>query len=810
MRPSKKFTSEEKGVTKAKIEIYIAEPKAGCKHEIMHGMLRFFVLLITMTLVLSVTAMDSNDLPRRQTVAVVLSGGGAKGVAHVGVLRALEENNVPIDYIAGTSMGAIVGGLYAAGYSPDEIEELITSQEFLDASVGKMDKNYRFRLYEPDPSPAWVTLKFRPEQMAQFHEIIRENIPTNMVSPGVMDFLFMKYLQPASAAAGNNFDNLFVPFRCIASDITDKEAVVLRNGSLAEAVRASMTFPLYFKPIIIDGKVMFDGGMYNNFPADVVYEEFQPDFIIGSVVATNPKDPCIHDLYSQLENIFMTTSTYLLPGGNGVILHPDVPDLSVTDFSRSDELFIAGYEEALDKMGYIKAMVPNKRFKQEVQQRRLMFRQKFPREVVSDIKTLSGNDASGDFVRSFLMSEENEISFEKLKENYFRLLSVDKFKHIYPRLIFDPIKDTYELHLELRKNNPLTRRIGGNLSSRSINQLYIHGAYERLDKRLFTAYSNIYIGNLYNSGSLGVRLNFFKPLPHYIQLETSLSRWNYATEDVFIFEEQKPSFIIQNEFLTDFRIAFPAQFRGVIETGLFFSSHTDRYYNTSVFSRTDTTDRTRLFPIGIYLKYNYDSRNRYQYPTSGSFFHAGAKLISANETYEPGNTSFNPNTYENNLNWWEIQLQWENFLSSRHRLRIAFSTELFISNRPLLANYSASKIMARQFSPFPLAETRYLDAFRANHYVAGGLKTLYLLGRNTHFQLESHAFRAMREIIPGINHSADYKDWLAKPVFMHNAALVFHTPAGPLSISGSYLQGENNPWVFMVNFGYILFNRRTF
>jgi len=810
MRPSKKFTSEEKGVTKAKIEIYIAEPKAGCKHEIMHGMLRFFVLLITMTLVLSVTAMDSNDLPRRQTVAVVLSGGGAKGVAHVGVLRALEENNVPIDYIAGTSMGAIVGGLYAAGYSPDEIEELITSQEFLDASVGKMDKNYRFRLYEPDPSPAWVTLKFRPEQLAQFHEIIRENIPTNMVSPGVMDFLFMKYLQPASAAAGNNFDNLFVPFRCIASDITDKEAVVLRNGSLAEAVRASMTFPLYFKPIIIDGKVMFDGGMYNNFPADVVYEEFQPDFIIGSVVATNPKDPCIHDLYSQLENIFMTTSTYLLPGGNGVILYPDVPDLSVTDFSRSDELFIAGYEEALDKMGFIKAMVPNNRFRQEVQYKRFIFRQKFPGELVSDIKTLSGDEATGDFVRSFLMTEENEISFETLRENYFRLLSVDKFNHIYPRLFFDPLNETYELQLELRRNNPLTRRIGGNLSSRSINQLYIHGAYERLGKRLFTAYSNIYIGNLYNSGNLGVRLNFFKAIPYYLQIETSISRWNYTTESVFFFEEQKPSFIVQQEFLNDFRIVFPARYKGIIQAGAFTSRHIDRYYNTSVFSRTDTTDETRLQPSGLYIKFERSSRDRFQFPRSGSFFQATARYIAAREEYTPGTTSFNPFSSTQSHNWWEINLQTENFLTARRSFRLAVSSELFLSNRPLLVNYSASKIMAKQFSPFPLATTKYLDAFRANHFIAGGLKALYLLNRNAHLQVESHVFRATREIIPGPNHGADYKDWLAKPVFMHNAAFVYHTMAGPVSLSASYFQGESDPWVFMFNFGYILFNRRTF
>lgn len=797
---------------KPRTEHHKQETEGFCtkKNNISQAFIRLLVLFILLFFVLEITAGNSEIRIHEQKIAVVLSGGGAKGVAHVGVLRALEENDVPIDYIAGTSMGAIVGGLYAAGYSPDEIEEIITSDEFLQASMGRMDNKYDFPFYLNEPAPDWFTFKLRPDQFIRFQDVIRENIPTNMISPGVMDFLFMKYLSPASAVAGNNFDSLFIPFRCIASDIANKNPVVLRNGSLADAVRASMTFPLYFKPITINGILLMDGGMYNNFPADVVMDDFDPDFIIGSVVASNPENPNIHDVFSQLENMLMSTSSYTIPAGPGVILFPKVPDLSVTDFSRNDEVFLAGYEEAIDKMGYIISMLAEKRFKKDVQQKRHQFRQRYPKEIVSEIKIISGESNEGEFARSFIMADTDSISFERLKENYFRLLSINKFNHIYPRLTFSPEKFNYELQLELIKNNPITRKIGGNLSSKSINQLYGFLSYEKLGKNLFSAYTNLYIGNYYSSGKLGARINFFKQVPFYLQLETSLSRWNYTTENVFIFEEQKPSFVIQREFLTDLRLAFPAGNKGIFETGVFISKQNDRYYNSSLFSRTDTTDLTKLNPRGIYLNYSHDRRDRLQYPTRGSYFNAEARLISAHETYKPGNTSFNPNPSENILNWWEVLLQWENFFSSRHRLRLAFSTELFMSNRPLLANYSASKIMARQFNPIPLAETRYLDTFRANHYAAGGLKALYKLSRNAHLQVESHVFRGMREIIPGINHSADYKDWLAKPVFMHNAALVIHTPPGPLSISGTYFQGENDPWVFMINFGYILFNRKTF
>ena len=150
-----------------------------------------------------------------QKVAVVLSGGGAKGACHVGLLKALEENDIPIDYIAGTSMGAIVAGLYAAGYSPEEMEVLMTSEEFKKWAKGVIDTEYMY-YYKKDPNdPSWVSVpveispkKFKPK------------LPTNLVSPYEMDFQFIRIFADAGAAANYNFDSLFVPFRCVAADIT--------------------------------------------------------------------------------------------------------------------------------------------------------------------------------------------------------------------------------------------------------------------------------------------------------------------------------------------------------------------------------------------------------------------------------------------------------------------------------------------------------------------------------------------------------------------------------------------------------------
>ncbi len=747
----------------------------------------------------------------RKTVGVVLSGGGAKGVAHVGVLKALEENNIPIDYIAGTSIGAMVGGLYAAGYAPDEILQLMNSRDFLDAAEGKLSKKHDFYFFHHDPAPVWFSVNYGLEQAFNFQELIRANLPSNIVSPGMMDFMFMEILGPASAVAQGNFDSLFIPFRCIASDITNKEAVVMQGGHLAESVRASMTFPFYFRPIVIDGKVLFDGGMFNNFPVNVVMEDFGPDIIIGSVVSSNPEPPSVDDIVSQLENMLMVFSDYSLPeGARGIILYPDVPDLAVTDFSKNAQVFKAGYQCVMENLDSIISFEPYQRVIQEVRFRRMEFRNKFPEKTVSGIIVSEDTGPGGEFAKAFLQPDKKGICLTKLKDNYFRLLSVEKFRHLYPRLQFNEAEGAYELQLDLEKRYPFKRSFGGNLSSRSVNQLFGLFSYEKLGTYPLTLATNFFVGNNYNSAKAEARIDFLRRIPFYIDVETSVSRWNYATEIVYLFEEQKPSYIIQGDFRNDLRFVFPWGYMGKIETGAFYSRTKNEYYNSSIFSRSDTTDVTRMEPLGLYLSLEKNTLDHYQYATSGSFFNATAKLITSRERYTPGSTSFNPDKEENTLRWWELGIRWEKFFTDYQRFRPAIVSELFISNRPLLSNYTASRLIAKQYTPFAFAKTRYLDAFRANQFAALGLKANLMLGKNWFLLAETHAFQPFKEIIQAVNHSAMYERTRFQPAMMYHAALVFHTPMGPLSAGISYFDKEDDPTTFVINFGYILFNRKTF
>ena len=175
-----------------------------------------------------------------QKVGLVLSGGGAKGAAHIGVIKALEENNIPIDYIAGTSIGAIIGSLY----SPDEMLALIKSDEFVYWQTGTVEDEYMYYFKKPDPTPEFAHFSI---DLSDSLQIKTNFLPQSIINPIQMNQAFMGLFSQATAKAGWNFDNLFIPFRCVASDIYDKKAIVFKNGDLGDAVRASMTFPFFFK-----------------------------------------------------------------------------------------------------------------------------------------------------------------------------------------------------------------------------------------------------------------------------------------------------------------------------------------------------------------------------------------------------------------------------------------------------------------------------------------------------------------------------------------------------------------------------------
>ena len=265
------------------------------------------------TILFLIVAMPS--LLNAQKVGLVMSGGGARGLAHIGVIKALEENGIPIDYVAGTSMGAIVASLYSMGFTPDEMIAMMSSDDFQRWCSGTMDQDYMFYFRKNKDVPDILNIHFNVKDSLH---ILKPSI--HLIKSSPMNFGFMEIFSGPNTVCKGNFDSLMIPFRCVASDVYNKKQIVFSEGNLGDAVRASMTYPFFFKPIKVDSLLLYDGGLYNNFPRDVMENEFNPDFIIGSAVSDNPSLPDERDIMSQAENLIVSRSDYTMPEGKGILL----------------------------------------------------------------------------------------------------------------------------------------------------------------------------------------------------------------------------------------------------------------------------------------------------------------------------------------------------------------------------------------------------------------------------------------------------------------------------------------------------------
>ncbi|NJN41768.1 MAG: patatin-like phospholipase family protein [Flammeovirgaceae bacterium] len=290
-----------------------------------------------------------------QKVAVVMSGGAAKGIAHIGVLKALEENEIPINYIVGSSMGAIVGGCYAAGMSPGQIEEIFLSEDFQDWVNGKPDVEYNYYSNQhAQPSFLKVNLSLDSSRNISFNGSLANDLSLNFA-------LAEKLAQP-TANAQADFDKLFVPLRVVAADIFTQSQIILDHGNLSDALRASQTVPFFYKPIKIDGKYLFDGGVYNNFPVDIAQKEFEPDVIIGSNVSSKVFDEYPYEddeklMSKMLLYLFLDKSDPKSIPESGVYISPAVSKYSNFDFAYARALIDSGYNQTMRQMEEIKAKI---------------------------------------------------------------------------------------------------------------------------------------------------------------------------------------------------------------------------------------------------------------------------------------------------------------------------------------------------------------------------------------------------------------------------------------------------------------------
>jgi NTE family protein len=735
-----------------------------------------------------------------QKVGLVLSGGGARGLAHIGVIKALEENHIPIDYVAGTSAGAIVGCMYAQGYSPAQMDSIVNTDDFISWATGILDENYSYYFRKKEDNASWMNLKF------SLDSVIQTTLPTNLVNSVPIDFALMENTAGVIAKAKYNFDSLFVPFRCVAADIENKQTVVFRKGDLAQAVRASAAFPFYFKPILFEGKILYDGGMYNNFPADVLLSDFQPDMIIGVNAAGKNTPTTEGNIISQIRTMMTTPTNFSVICENGILIEPNTDQFGLFDFNKIREIINEGYQSTIAKINEIKNNVQARSTSEELRKKRIQFRSDLPPVLVDNI-TISGiNSKQAYYVKQILKPGNTPIPLKRLKASYFQLVADQNVKSVYPILKYNDSTGFYDMSLRISQEKDLITQFGGNLASRQISEAFVAAQYNLWTTKSYSFNTNFYFGKLYTSGQAKIRMDAPSQTPYFLEAEATLNQYDFYTSSNAIFTDQKPSYILTSDYNFGLNFGLPVRNKGKIIVSADYVRVADDYYQAQNFLQSDTADETLFKAFTSTLLYERNTLNRKQYASQGTFLSMRFRYFVGNEYTIPGSTSVDRQQSEDFHQWIQARLVYDNYYKRRGVVKLGFYGECVFSNQPFFANYTATVLSSPAFQPLQETKTLYLPNFHAHNYLGAGSRNVISIRPNLDFRIEGYVFQPIREIVSTPDLKAEYSVRFLKRYFTASGGMVFHSPVGPVGMFVNYYDDRENPFSFLFHIGFIIFN----
>ena len=762
-------------------------------------MKRFFLFLSACLLLL--------PFVQAQKVGLVLSGGGAKGMTHIGIIRALEENNIPIDYITGTSMGAIIGSLYAMGYSPDDMEALLCSEDFKRWYSGQVEPEYGYYFKQNRPTPEFFNIRFSFKDSLHIKPQI---LPTSMVNPIQMNLVFVELFARATAACSGDFNRLFVPFRCIASDVYNKKPLIMRRGDLGDAVRASMSFPFVFKPIEIDSVLAYDGGIYNNFPTDIMREDFKPEVIIGSVVAANPGKPKENDLMSQLENMIMQKTDYTLPDSLGIIMTFKYDDVSLLDFDRLQELHDIGYNRTISLMDSIKGRIHRRVSAENVRLRRLVYRSNLPQFRFRDIYIEGANPQQQAYIKKEFHDEDHEVfTYEDLKRGYFRLLSDNMISEIIPHAVYDSENDLYSLHLKVKMEDNFSVRMGGSVSTTSSNQIYLGLGYQDLNYYSKEITLDGQIGKVYNNAQLMAKIDLPTRIPTSYRLIASLSTFDYYKKDKLFSKNDKPSFNSKDERFVKLMVALPFLANKRAEISIGYGKLQDNYFQSSVINfDKDRSDRSTYNLLGGAIGFYGSTLNARQYATKGYFEKLVAQVFSGKEKFVPGNPTETSVTTKERQSWLQISYMKYAYHTMSPKFTLGWMAEMLYSSKNFSENYTATMLQAADFSPTPHSKLMYNEAFRANQFLAAGIKPIFVFNDMFQFRSEFYGFVPIFPIKKNALNKAYYGKAFSRFEYIGEISVICQLPFGAISAYVNHYSSPKKEWNVGLTLGWQLFNYR--
>ena len=396
-----------------------------------------FTFLVVFLFIIQISFGQEQPRPK---VGLVLSGGGAKGLAHIGVLKVIDSLGIKIDYVAGTSMGAIIGGLYASGYNAQQLDSIF-SQIDVDALLQDYTPRESKTFYEKRNDEVYaLSLPFNK---------FRLGLPSGL-SKGLYNFNLLSKLT-YHVSNVRDFTKLPIPFLCIATDAETGEKVVLNNGILAQAMLASGALPTLYSPVVIDGKMLIDGGIIDNYPIEELKSR-NIDFIIGVDVQDDLKSRDelrnVTSVLAQINNFSMIEKMEGKRLQTTIYIKPEIKGFTVVDFQKGTEIIKKGEEKALTFMNELLPLV------QEIKTSR-------PHINEQDsiyIKEITFNDLDN-YTRSYIIGKlrfkkNTKVSFQQFQKGILNLNATQNFSFL--NYSFEKVQDGEKLILELNENKNTT------------------------------------------------------------------------------------------------------------------------------------------------------------------------------------------------------------------------------------------------------------------------------------------------------------------------------------------------------------------
>ncbi|MCS7189261.1 MAG: patatin-like phospholipase family protein [Bacteroidia bacterium] len=763
---------------------------------------------IRLLCIIGMLAAQEADTLRRPRIGLVLSGGGARGVAHIGVIQALEEAGIPIDYITGTSMGAMVGAFYAAGYSPAQMVFLLMRENRKWLGPGPF---YREHTYYMPSRPYDITTWEVPLEFLSRGDF---PLPQGVISDYEINLGLVEKLGSISLLVNGNFDSLLVPYRAIGADLYKRKPIIFKQGSLPFAVRVSISVPVFFSPLSTrEHANLVDGGVYDNFPVEPMQREFHPDFIIGVHVGSPPmtleefqKKGYYWRLFSHLSD---QVSWQKLPK-RSFFIQPDLGDMSGTDFSTGALTFAVrkGYEAASACIEELRREIgPWRADSLELAQKRNFFQQYWDSPIsISKVDFYPATPSQAFFYRAVSgLREGITLDKAKLRRRMLALRQAAAFYSIFPLLEPDsnaPKKG--HLTFLLRPRGETFLRAGLGIFSPSGYIVQVSGRIEKVWWAGWEGEALLTQGSFAQGLEFRVRMRPPLPLDMRLFFEAKLNRYIYQGLGRYLLPlpQQVGLFSTLREFCggTQFSTKrFEAQLT-VSRQDIQDAYEKDITQTISSVEATTTSFKILL-----------DTEDDRQYPLKGTRLYAGIYLTQAEETPE-----YPTAPYRKAQHYWpQAALRYRQNISILRGLYLGTRLEGGLSLQKPYADSVFSLLASPAFYPFPESPTLFIPEFYNRLFIAAGGHITIQLMKALYFRTEGILYQPfLRLRLPNVNQPIGEllfpkSPQEIPPLYRYAMSGIFYkTFIGPLGIFLSYYDRQPNPFRIFIHFGYTRFLER--